>query len=520
MFDTELSMSMINMNTPVGESLVLAGTALMIAILWIIYRRTRFGTKMLSRYLWVGTAANFVIIPLTIYGLGRLTTKVLETLDQANLATISATLTQLLLILTVAIGLGRIFEVWFSVSHVDEDNNDGRLPQLFRLILYAFCVLAGLALFFTINGYRPTELYLSTGVLAAIIAFASQQTLGDFFAGLTLSLESPFKLGDWIVLEDGTEGGVTDINWRTTRLRQWDNATLVVPNSVLAKTRIRNLHDRHHIYSPWYTIRIAADHDPRAVKVLLMEAASRCTRTVPGKLPVIRLTDATQSPYAYMIWVHFPNYPAMFAGREELFREIHASLGVAGIQVAVDMQEVRYARATHPQMEPPSVLMALKSLDFASLLNDEDLEEIADKSKRRFLEAGAVILDEGQKADELYIISSGVVEATVTSTTNRRHLVEELSPGQYFGLAAMLTHEPAAMRYTARSDASVIRVDIECLRKVADGKEGITERFAELVQRRRELADNAKSFSDDANPAVTFQDLVRRVDRVIRGSGR
>lgn len=520
MFDTELSMNMINMTTPVGESLVLAGIALLIAILWIIYRRTRFGAKMLSRYLWVGTAANFVIIPLTIYGLGHLTTKVLETLEQPNFAAISATTTQLLLILTVAIGIGRIFEVWFSVSHVDEDNNDGRLPQLFRLILYAFCALGGLALFFTINGYRPTELYLSTGVLAAIIAFATQQTLGDFFAGLTLSLESPFKLGDWIMLEDGTEGGVTDINWRTTRLRQWDNATLVVPNSVLAKTRIRNLHDRHHVFSPWYTIRIAADYDPRAVKVLLMEAASRCTRTVPGKLPVIRLLDATQSPYSYIIWVHFPNYLSMFAGREELFREIHDGLGVAGIQVAVDTQEVRYTRATNPQMEPPNVLMALKSLDFASFLDDEDLDEIAARSQRSFHEAGTVILDEEQHAEGLYIISSGVVETSVTSKTNRRHAVEELSPGQYFGLAAMLTNEPAAMQYTAHSDVSVIRVDIECLRKVAEGKEGITEQFAELVQRRRELANNAKSFTDESDASVTFQDLVRRVDRVIRGSGR
>ena len=517
MFNTELCM---NMNTPFGESLIFAGIALTIALLWIIYRRTRFGAKLLSHYLWVGTAANFIIIPLSIYGVGRLTTRAFETFDQFNFAAISETTTQLLLILTVAIGIGRIVEIWFSVSHVDEDNNDGRLPQLFRLLLYGFCVLAGLALLFTVNSYRPTELYLSTGVLAAIIAFASQQTLGDFFAGLTLSLESPFKLGDWIVLEDGTEGGVTDINWRTTRLRQWDNATLVVPNSVLAKTRIRNLHDRHHGYSPWYTVRIAADHDPRAIKVMLMDAATRCTRTVPGKLPVIRLIDATQSPYTYMIWVHFPNYPSMFAGREELFREIHDGLSAAGIQVAVDTQEVRYARAAQPQMEPPSVLMALKSLDFAAFLTDEDLDEIANESQRSFHEAGAVILDEEQQAEGLYIVASGVVEATVATTSNRRHSVEELSPGQYFGLAAILTNEPAAMQYAARSDVSVIRVDIECLRKVAEGKDGITEQFAELVQRRSELADTAKSFAADNNQSVTFQDLVRRVDKVIRGSGR
>lgn len=515
MFDTDISM-----NSSVWDGLVLAGGALLLAVLWMIFRRSGYGAKLLSRYLWIETAANFIIIPLAIFGVGSLSSRVLEAFGQTELASISTVLMQSVLFVAVAVGLGRIIEIWFSVSHVDEDDNDGRLPQLLRLILYGLCVLGGLALFLTLKGYRPTELYLSTGVLAAILAFATQQTLGDFFAGLTLSLESPFKLGDWIMLEDGSEGGVIDINWRTTRLRQWDNSTLVVPNSILAKTRIRNLHDRHHIYSPWYKIKISADYDPRAIKVLLHDAASRCSRTVPGKLPVIRLADVSQSPYSYMIWVHFPNYPAMFAGREELFREVHEGLSAAGIQVAVDMQEVRYARAEHSQMEPPSVLMALKSLDFATFLTEDDLAEIASMSSRSFFEAGTVLLDEGQQADGIYILSSGVVEANVTSQANKRYAVEELSPGQYFGLAAMLMSEPAAMQYKACSDVSVIRIEIECLRKVVAGKPGINEKFAELVHRRRERADDAKSYTVESNQAVTFQDLVRNVDRVFRGTAR
>lgn len=515
MFGTDITM-----NTPILQSTLLAGSALAIAMVWLIFRRSAIGAKLLSRYLWIETAANFVLIPLIIFGVGDLSTTVLVSLGQAELATLSANAMQLLLIVAIAIGLGRIVEVWFSVSHVDADDNDARLPQLVRLILYGLCVIGGIAIFLTMKGYRPTELYLSTGVLAAILAFATQQTLGDFFAGLTLSLESPFKLGDWIMLEDGTEGGVMDINWRTTRLRQWDNSTLVVPNSILAKTRIRNLHDRHHTYSPWYNVRISADYDPRAIKVVLMDAASRCTRIVPGTLPVIRLTDASQSPYTYMIWLHFPNYPTMFAGREELFREIHDGLSAAGIQVAVDMQEVRYARATHPPIEPPSVLMALQSVDFATFLTEDDLADIASMSKRSFFETGAVILDEGQHSDGIHIISSGVVEVIVTSQTNKQHVVEELKPGQYFGLAAMLTCEAASMQYRARSDVSVITINIACLQKVAAGNEGIIEQFAALVHRRRKRADDAKSFNVEGDQAVTFQDMVRRIDRVFRGSAR
>jgi len=43
-----------------------------------------------------------------------------------------------------------------------------------------------------------------------------------------------------------------------------------------------------------------------------------------------------------MVWVHFQNYPTMFAGREDLYREIRASLLDAGLQLAAEIQEVRF----------------------------------------------------------------------------------------------------------------------------------------------------------------------------------
>jgi len=474
----------------IWDTLVAFGGLSLLFIVWLVLPLIAFVADLRARFIWVGSIASLIVIPVFIYGFGRLGTQMFDAFGADALAKATDVVTGLAFSIAIAVGLGRLVEVWIlATTPVEEDADvENRLPQLVRLILYGLCVLGGTAVYLTMIGYRPTELYVSTGVLAAIFAFASQQTLGDFFAGITLSIEKPFKLGDWIILADGTEGGVTDINWRTTRLRQWDNATLIVPNSVLAKMQIRNMHDKHHIYSPWYMIQISADHDPRAVKVILLEAALRCKHTVPGRRPTIRLSNASKAPYTYMVWVHFPNYPAMFAGKEELFREIHHGLAAAGIQVAVDIQETRYARAHHPMIEPPNIRMALQSLDFAAFLSSEDLEDIA----------------------------SGVVEVTVATGPNKRRVFDELKPGQYFGLAAMLTRAPAAMQYTASTDVTVIRVDIECLRRVLGGREDITQKFAELFQNRRRDADEARNMAPDMREAVTLQDLVRRVDRAFR----
>ena len=67
----------------------------------------------------------------------------------------------------------------------------------------------------------------------------------------------------------------------------------------------------------------------------------------------------------------------------------------------------------------------------------------------------------------------------------------------------------------------MIRVDIGCLRKVVAERPEITEKFAELVHRRRQMAEDVRELMPDQMPeAVTLQDLVRRVDRVFRSGLR
>jgi small-conductance mechanosensitive channel len=59
---------------------------------------------------------------------------------------------------------------------------------------------------------------------------------------------------------------------------------------------------------------------------------------------VIRLVDASSLPYRYSLWVHFDGYMASFAGREELFSNIHKAFTEAGLQVTTEVQDVRFER--------------------------------------------------------------------------------------------------------------------------------------------------------------------------------
>ena len=70
---------------------------------------------------------------------------------------------------------------------------------------------------------------------------------------------------------------------------------------------------------------------------------------MPTPAPVIRLMNAEKSPYEYMVWMHFEDYPTMFAGREELYRNIDNTLRAEGIAIAADIQEVKLSGSLSDQ---------------------------------------------------------------------------------------------------------------------------------------------------------------------------
>ncbi|MEO1091373.1 MAG: mechanosensitive ion channel domain-containing protein [Pseudomonadota bacterium] len=362
------------------------------------------------------------------------------------------------------------------------------------------------------EGHSPAELYLSTGAVAAIAAFALQQTLGDLFAGIALSIERPFRVGDWVTLANETEGQVIDINWRATRLRGWDNATHVIPNSVLARQGFRNLHGGNHVFSPWYLVRIPGEVDPRVATALLIEATLRCSRILNNPLPVVRLSDATTVPYTYMVWVHFPNYPAKFAGQEELFREIHYALKRAGVQTAPAIEEIHHRQVDIVTVDPPTAEIALKGLDLANVMSDAEIERVAAMSQRRFHDSGNVLLQQGETADAFNILVSGIVEASVVLKDGSRKLVERLTAGGYFGDTSMLVSGPSTLEYRAASDITVIRVDIMCLRSVLSDRPDLAAELAEIVHRRMQRAEEARQAANRPVDRIDLHDLVRRIE--------
>ncbi len=128
-----------------------------------------------------------------------------------------------------------------AVSQVSRSTKT-RLRFLRRLvILIVFLVLVAIALSqFTELKRLATGILASTAVLAAIVGFAAQHTIGNMVAGVQLAVSQPIKIGDRIEFED-VNGRVTDITLSYTYVNPGDGTAVVIPNQLLVDGIIHNL---------------------------------------------------------------------------------------------------------------------------------------------------------------------------------------------------------------------------------------------------------------------------------------
>ena len=149
------------------------------------------------------------------------------------------------------------------------------LAQLVVLII-------GILLALRIIGIEITPILTALGVGGLAVALALQDTLSNLFAGFYISLAQQIRLGDYIKLNTGEEGYVTDISWRSTTLRSLSNNMIVVPNAKLAQANVTNYYLPDKRMGASLQVSVSYDSDIDQVQRVLLEIANKAITEVPG----------------------------------------------------------------------------------------------------------------------------------------------------------------------------------------------------------------------------------------------
>lgn len=122
---------------------------------------------------------------------------------------------------------------------------DDLLIPMVSKSLKVFIIVIGIVFVADNLNVDVTSLLAGLGLGGLAFALAARDLLGNFFGSLTVLLDRPFHIGDWVVIGD-VEGSVEEVGFRSTRIRTFYNSLITLPNAVLTTTKIDNMGARRY----------------------------------------------------------------------------------------------------------------------------------------------------------------------------------------------------------------------------------------------------------------------------------
>lgn len=133
----------------------------------------------------------------------------------------------------------------FILKYLSRSDSKVKIVQKHTLPLFdnlAAIVLYAMGVYFVLIAWNIniSAWIASAGILGLALSFAAKDTLANLFAGVFILADSPYKLGDFIVLDSGERGEVTHIGIRSTRILTRSDVEITVPNAIMGNTKITN----------------------------------------------------------------------------------------------------------------------------------------------------------------------------------------------------------------------------------------------------------------------------------------
>jgi small-conductance mechanosensitive channel/CRP-like cAMP-binding protein len=286
-------------------------------------------------------------------------------------------------------------------------------------------------------------LLATSGAVAIILGLAVQSTLSDVFSGIVLNATKPFRVDDWIRVDD-IEGKVIEIDWRSTHLLTSEGSMAVIPNAMAAKTRIVNFSRPDHFHSVTLSIELPVRLRPNLVLDSIGKALQGCRELLSQPAASAVVVKSGLRSVEYEVTGYVKSRDRRSAVRNQLHDLIYRQLAASETR----QDQVRPATRTSAVLNTVGALRMLSNADLAELERNMRLNAYA---------AREVILAQDVVPDALYIIESGIVSVSVERPDGWLE-VGRMGPGELMGESGFVDQSPALGRFCAMTDCMVYRI--------------------------------------------------------------
>jgi len=203
-----------------------------------------------------------------------------------------------------------------------------------------------------------TPFLTTLGIGSLAVALALQETLANFFAGLYLAADRPIRIGDYVKLDNGDEGYVESIGWRSTRLRTLPNNTIILPNDRLAKSVITNFDLPSKRTSVLIRVSVSYVEDSRRVERILVEVGTQAVGKIDGllgdPLPFVRFMPGFgAAALEFTLICQIAHHVDQFLVQHELRHRILERFRQEGIEIPLPESVIHVRQGQGALVESP-----------------------------------------------------------------------------------------------------------------------------------------------------------------------
>jgi len=340
------------------------------------------------------------------------------------------------------------------------------LPKIIRDIIQGVVYFVLFLAILRQVGFEPDQLLTTSALLTAVIGLALQDTLGNVIAGLSVQIQRPFDLGDWVQYDDNPKniGRVIETNWRATTLLTLDECEIIVPNGMLSKAPLKNFTKPTGVARRNVYVSAAYEVPPRKVHRTILQAIADTPGVLKKPTPSVLTSNFADSGIDYWVRYYTDQFPKRDVVDSAVRDRIWYAFQRANIEIPFPQRVVHTTSQSDESLERAerakvdAKASALSKVDFLRILEDDQLRKLAARAHTRLFSSGETVVRQGDTSTELYLVLRGEVVVVLEDAGGETE-ISHLDVGAFFGEMALVTGEPRRATVRVVRDSELLVID-------------------------------------------------------------
>lgn len=332
----------------------------------------------------------------------------------------------------------------------------------------------------------------ASSVTIGILGFALRSMIADFFYGIAIAMEQPYRVGDWINVE-GKVGQVKQISWSFTMIVTKENIHLTLPNSLILTNSFNNYSHPDPLWRSSFRMVLGYDVTTEEAERLFLSSINQvaeCSHS--SKSPEVRIIKFLSNGIEWEIRFWIKDYPLESKIKYQIQCNILRDLSYCNISLPAKKLEVFTEKlSNHAQYSNNLGYKReqrdnwARNLDLFKVLNDEECEKISAQATKQLIVKGKPLFKQGDKGSSLFLVYQGLLDVVIKGENEQLKSVGQLKVGEVLGENSLLTGEPRSATIIPIVNSIIYEIDKKMIEPYFHRYPALLEHIEQLLTERK-----------------------------------